>query len=115
MNVIFTLVVIGCAVLMTGTVYLQTVKPVLVISGFCVYSVASALFMFPVLQNYYLKALEVSLKHAMQRGLASVFIVFYVGKSKVPLVLYLLYSMICSFTFEKNTINYLKFERSAIQ
>ena len=48
------------AILVAGTVYFQTMKPVLVISGFCVYSVASALFMFPVLQNYYLKSLEVS-------------------------------------------------------
>ena len=38
--------------------YLQTDDPLLVVSGFCVYSVASALFMFPSLHNYFLKALE---------------------------------------------------------
>ena len=42
-----------------GTVYFQQDTPILIMSGFCVYSVASALFMFPVLQNYYLKALQV--------------------------------------------------------
>uniref|UniRef100_A0A1X7SM46 ABC-2 type transporter transmembrane domain-containing protein n=1 Tax=Amphimedon queenslandica TaxID=400682 RepID=A0A1X7SM46_AMPQE len=42
-----------------GTTYLQQDSALFVLSGFCVYSVASALFMFPVLQNYYIKALEV--------------------------------------------------------
>lgn len=42
-----------------GTVYFQQDQGFLIISGYCVYSVASALFMFPALQNYYLKALEV--------------------------------------------------------
>jgi hypothetical protein len=45
--------------LLLGTVYFQQSNALLVMSGFCVYSVASALFMFPVLQNYYLKTLEV--------------------------------------------------------
>ena len=46
----------------TGTVYYQQDKPFLIMSGFCVYSVASALFMFPVMQHYFGKALEVNLK-----------------------------------------------------
>ena len=43
----------------TGTVYYQSQSPLLVMSGFCVYSVASALFMFPALYLYYQRALEV--------------------------------------------------------
>ncbi|KAL5474832.1 hypothetical protein EMCRGX_G026851 [Ephydatia muelleri] len=42
-----------------GTVYYQSYSPLLVMSGFCVYSVASALFMFPALYLYYQRALEV--------------------------------------------------------
>ena len=42
-----------------GTAYFQKQAPALVMSGFCVYSVASALFMFPILFNYYNRALEV--------------------------------------------------------
>ncbi len=42
-----------------GTVYYQQDKPLLIMAGFCVYSVASALFMFPVMQNYFIKALDV--------------------------------------------------------
>lgn len=45
--------------ILLGTVYFQQTAPVLVMSGFCVYSVASALFMFPILFNYYHIALEV--------------------------------------------------------
>ena len=43
----------------TGSVYYQSKSPLLVMSGFCVYSVASALFMFPALYLYYQRALEV--------------------------------------------------------
>ena len=43
-----------------GTVYYQSYNPLLVMSGFCVYSVASALFMFPALYLYYQRALEVT-------------------------------------------------------
>ena len=40
-------------------------------SGFCVYSVASALFMFPALYTYYQKALEIySFEHADSAGRA---------------------------------------------
>lgn len=42
-----------------GTTYFQQDQPLLIMAGFCVYSVASALFMFPVMQNYFIKALEV--------------------------------------------------------
>ena len=42
-----------------GTVYFQQDDPLLIITGFCVYSVASALFMFPLMQTYFIKALEV--------------------------------------------------------
>ena len=49
-----------------GTTYLQQEVALFVLSGFCVYSVASALFMFPVLQNYYIKALEVHINHLLQ-------------------------------------------------
>jgi hypothetical protein len=46
-------------VILLGTVYLQQSTGLLIMSGYCVYSVASALFMFPLLHNYYTKALEV--------------------------------------------------------
>lgn len=42
-----------------GTAYWQAQKSFLVLSGFCVYSVASALFMFPALNAFFQKALEV--------------------------------------------------------
>ena len=45
--------------LLLGTVYFQQTVPLLVMSGFCVYSVASALFMFPILYNNLFTALEV--------------------------------------------------------
>ena len=45
--------------LLLGTVYFQQTVPHLVMSGFCVYSVASALFMFPILYNNLFTALEV--------------------------------------------------------
>ena len=55
----------------TGTVYLQQNQPLLIMSGFCVYSVASALFMFPALYSYYQKALEIySFEHADGAGRA---------------------------------------------
>ena len=43
----------------TGTVYLQTTEPFLIMSGFCVYSVASALFMFPALYTFHTQALAI--------------------------------------------------------
>ena len=46
--------------LLLGTAYFQQHVPLLVMSGFCVYSVASAIFMFPILFHYYSRALEVS-------------------------------------------------------
>ena len=53
----------------TGTVYLQQDDPFLIMSGFCVYSVASALFMFPALYSYYQKALEIyTFEHADSAG-----------------------------------------------
>ena len=45
---------------LTGTVYIQTTSALLIVSGFCVYSVASALFMFPIMHKYYSQALTVS-------------------------------------------------------
>lgn len=42
-----------------GTVYFQQTEPLLIMSGFCVYSVASALFMFPALQFYYERTLDI--------------------------------------------------------
>lgn len=42
-----------------GTVYYQKTAPFLVMSGFCVYSVASALFMFPALYGYLSHALTI--------------------------------------------------------
>jgi len=45
--------------ILLGTAYFQQDAPLLVMSGFCVYSVASALFMFPILYNYYSRALQV--------------------------------------------------------
>ena len=56
---------------LTGTVYLQQDQPFLIMSGFCVYSVASALFMFPALFSYYQQALEIhSFEHADGAGRA---------------------------------------------
>ena len=46
-------------VCITGTVYLQQTSPFLIMSGFCVYSVASALFMFPAIYGYLYKALTI--------------------------------------------------------
>ena len=40
-----------------GTVYFQQTTPFLIVSGFCVYSVASALFMFPALYGSLYQAL----------------------------------------------------------
>ena len=55
----------------TGTVYFQQTVPFLIMSGFCVYSVASALFMFPALYSYYVKALEIyTFEHADSAGRA---------------------------------------------
>ena len=42
-----------------GTVYFQQTTPLLIMSGFCVYSVASALFMFPALYGYLSQALTI--------------------------------------------------------
>ena len=42
-----------------GTVYFQQTTPILIVSGFCVYSVASALFMFPAVYSYLSKALSI--------------------------------------------------------
>ena len=50
----------SCYYFLTGTVYIQTTSALLIVSGFCVYSVASALFMFPIMHNYYSQALMVS-------------------------------------------------------
>ena len=40
--------------------YLQQTNPLLVASGFAAYSFASSIVMFPMLNRYYLKALDVS-------------------------------------------------------
>ena len=45
-------------VCLPGTVYFQQSQPFLIMSGFCVYSVASALFMFPALYGYLSQALD---------------------------------------------------------
>ena len=50
---------LSCVCVCPGTVYLQVTEPLLIVSGFCVYSVASALFMFPALYLYYEPALRV--------------------------------------------------------
>jgi ABC-type multidrug transport system ATPase subunit len=44
--------------LLLGTVYLSAANPFLIVSGFCVYSVASALFMFPAMHLSFSKALD---------------------------------------------------------
>ena len=43
----------------TGTTYFQIDQAFLVVSGMCVFSTASALFMFPAMYLYYKPALEV--------------------------------------------------------
>ena len=43
----------------TGTSYFQVERSLLIISGMCVFSTASALFMFPAMHPYYQKALVV--------------------------------------------------------
>ena len=46
--------------------------PFLVMSGFCVYSVASALFMFPAMYPFYTKAMEIyTFEHADGAGRAT--------------------------------------------
>ena len=50
---------VSCSFSITGTVYFQSSSPFLIMSGFCVYSVASALFMFPALYGYLSKALTI--------------------------------------------------------
>ena len=44
-----------------GTIYFQQEDPLLIITGFSVYSIASSLFMFPVMQSYFIKALKVTI------------------------------------------------------
>lgn len=58
-----------------GTTYFQQDQPLLIMAGFCVYSVASALFMFPVMQNYFIKALEVYVCTFHTRVLIALFII----------------------------------------
>ena len=56
----------------TGTAYFQETTPFLILSGFCVYSVASALFMFPALYGYFSRALDMyTFEHADGAGQAS--------------------------------------------
>ena len=56
----------------TGTVYFQKTQPFLIMSGFCVYSVASALFMFPALYGYFSRALDIyTFERADSAGRAS--------------------------------------------
>ena len=43
----------------TGTVYYQQQRAFLVISGMCVFSVASGLFVFPAIEPYYTPAIRV--------------------------------------------------------
>ena len=62
----------SASIFTTGTVYFQTSMPFLVMSGFCVYSVASALFMFPAMYTFYTKAMEIYIfEHADGAGQAS--------------------------------------------
>ena len=42
-----------------GTVYFQNTRPFLVVSGMCVFSVASGLFVFPAIELYYTPAIRV--------------------------------------------------------
>ncbi len=42
-----------------GTVYLQQLMPFLIVSGMCVFSVASGLFVFPAIELYYTPAIRV--------------------------------------------------------
>ena len=56
----------------TGTVYFQQTQPFLILSGFCVYSVASALLMFPALYGYFSRALDIyTFERADSAGRAS--------------------------------------------
>jgi len=41
-----------------GTVYFQEESAFLVISGMCVFSVASGIFVFPAIEPYYLPAIR---------------------------------------------------------
>jgi hypothetical protein len=55
-----------------GTVYFQTTEPFLIMSGFCVYSVASALFMFPAMYTFFTQAMELyKFEHADGAGRAT--------------------------------------------
>ena len=45
--------------LLLGSAYKQATEAILIISGFCVYSVASALFMFPIMFTYFQPTLKI--------------------------------------------------------
>ena len=52
--------------------YYQINDPFLIVSGFCVYSVASALFMFPAMYTFFTRAIEVyTFEHADGAGRAT--------------------------------------------
>ena len=55
----FRLAVIYLVSHVSGTVYLQTQDATSVLTGFGVFSCASALFMFPIIYSYLHKAMEV--------------------------------------------------------
>ena len=81
MHTLLTIMQVGCGETMhvtlsphgtSGTVYFQTTEPFLVMSGFCVYSVASALFMFPALYAFHTQALSLyTFEHADGAGRAT--------------------------------------------
>ena len=56
---LFLLLLHSALAISTGTSYFQVDKSLLVISGMCVFSTTSALFMFPAMYPYYTRALEV--------------------------------------------------------
>ena len=48
-----------CLVLLLGLVYLQQISPLLIVSGVCIFSTTSSIFMFNTIYPFYTKALEV--------------------------------------------------------
>ena len=93
----------------TGTVYYQENTPLLIMSGFSVYSLASSLFLFPALYLYFARALEIyTFEHADGAGRAYDLVIQpfirFVSMSFFPVVLcgavlYVLVGCSCSCSF----------------
>ncbi|KAI6657302.1 hypothetical protein LOD99_50 [Oopsacas minuta] len=78
--------------LLLGSAYKQASEALLIISGFCVYSVASALFMFPIMYTYFQPTLKIyAQERADGAGMASDLVfqgfVRFVSMAFIPVIL----------------------------